>query len=87
MQKRGLRFLFALMGIVGAMMLVGFGVSFAVDSLQGRRSLGIIGGADGPTAIFVASRAGFPLLPLIAVILVVIGTVGCLCLRRRGGRR
>lgn len=46
--------------------------------------IGIIGGADGPTAIFVASSVNWPLIGLAAV--AIIGVVIYLLLRKRKHR-
>ena len=46
-------------------------------------SVGIIGGADGPTAIFVTTRlGGFPTELVVILALLVVGVVGFLRLRR-----
>lgn len=47
-------------------------------------NVGIIGGADGPTSIFLAQSSGFPLslILLLAVIVVLIGVVVILMNRR-----
>lgn len=50
--------------LIGALVLAGFGFDF---SIQDAASIGIIGGADGPTAIFVASKLSPDLLGAIAV--------------------
>ena len=46
--------------------------------------VGIIGGADGPTAIFVTVGSGFDWDLLIAVAVLMVGIVGFLRLRRCG---
>jgi len=40
-----------------------------------RASIGIIGGADGPTAIFVTSSPGFPWWLIFVVIVVIVAAV------------
>ena len=45
-------------------------------------SLGIIGGADGPTAIFVTAKTRFDWDVFLMLLLLVIGVTGFLCLRR-----
>ncbi len=50
--------------LIGALVLAKFGFSF---SIQDAASIGIIGGADGPTAIFLTSRLSPHLLGAIAV--------------------
>lgn len=44
-------------------------------------AIGVIGGADGPTAIFTASRIA--IVPLILIVLVVLGVVGAILLLRK----
>jgi len=50
--------------LIGALMLAAVGVDF---SLKDAASIGIIGGADGPTAIFLASKLSPRLLGAVAV--------------------
>ncbi|NLY44035.1 MAG: sodium ion-translocating decarboxylase subunit beta [Clostridiaceae bacterium] len=38
-------------------------------------SIGIIGGADGPTAVFVSGKSSFPLLTVISVLLAIPGII------------
>ena len=57
---------------LGAAAQLGIAIAFIVAialgfSPQGAASIGIIGGADGPTAIFLTSRLEPELLPAIAV--------------------
>lgn len=47
-------------------------------------SIGVIGGADGPTAIFVAAPAGFDWDVAIVTVVLVIGILGFLRLRKCG---
>ena len=44
------------------------------------QSVGIIGGADGPTAIFVS---GFPMRVVAGVVLVAIGVIGAVLFEKR----
>ena len=44
------------------------------------QSIGIIGGADGPTAIFVS---GFPKRVVVGVVLVAIGVIGAVLFEKR----
>ena len=46
-------------------------------------SIGVIGGADGPTAIFITSRPGNILEQLVPLALLIIGIGGYLFLRRK----
>lgn len=50
--------------LIGALLLANMGIDF---SLKDAASIGIIGGADGPTAIFLASKLSPSLLGAIAV--------------------
>lgn len=45
-------------------------------------SVGIIGGADGPTAVFVTTKSGFDWDNFLMLLLLLIGVTGFLCLRR-----
>lgn len=45
-------------------------------------SVGIIGGADGPTAIFVTAKSSFDWNGFLMLLLLVTGVIGFLCLRR-----
>ena len=49
--KKWIAVIVAVIGII----LAGFGIS---SKIKGASSVGIIGGADGPTAIFVAGKVG-----------------------------
>ncbi len=53
---------------------------------QGGASMGIIGGADGPTAIFVATTVGFNWDMLIVAAVLIFSTWGFLRLRKCRGR-
>lgn len=69
--KKWLAVIVAAVGVI----LVGFGIS---TKIKGAASVGIIGGADGPTAIFVAGKVGdgFSLgIILLGIILVIIGVL------------
>lgn len=79
------RFAFLLLAVLSALWLGGWGLGQAfIWSLthRGDASVGIIGGADGPTSI-VLTCTGFPWAEaLIALILLIIGIVGFCLLRR-----
>lgn len=49
-------------------------------------SVGIIGGADGPTAVFVTAKSGFEWDIFLMFLLLIIGVVGFLCLRKCRGK-
>ncbi len=88
MKRRVLRILFLVLTILGIAVLVIGGISVLSAVLHSRASIGIIGGADGPTAIFVASRSGFLDLAAASVLLIAVGLIGFLCLRgRRNGKQ
>lgn len=60
-----LRFLFAVLAVYGALCLLGDLAAWGIHMYGGvsldvtkATSIGIIGGADGPTAIFVTASAG-----------------------------
>jgi len=63
--KKWLAVIVAVIGII----LAGFGIS---TKMKGAASIGIIGGADGPTAIFVGGGFGFWIM-LFGIIMVVAG--------------
>ena len=69
--KKWIAVIVAVIGII----LAGFGIS---AKIKGASSVGIIGGADGPTAIFVAGKVGdgFSLgIILLGIILVIVGVL------------
>ena len=45
-------------------------------------SVGVIGGADGPTAVFVTSQSGVDWDVLLMLLLLAVGILGYLCVRR-----
>lgn len=75
-RKSPWRFAFAAMAVIGAVELLGYLAAwFAVNVLGGisfpvteAATVGIIGGADGPTAVFVAASVG-PVSELLWVLL------------------
>jgi len=89
-RKSSWRFAFAAMAVIGAVELLGYlaawfaanvlgGISFPVTEAA---TVGIIGGADGPTAIFVTAAVG-PVSDLLwMMILMIVGIWGYLRLRR-----
>lgn len=89
--KRIWRFVFAAMVLLAALQLLGFvacwligsvlgGISFSVPAV----SVGIIGGADGPTAIFVTGMAKPDWQLILWIVLLVIGITGLRKLRGNG---
>lgn len=51
---------------------------------QEANSIGVIGGADGPTAVFVTSRLNFPIMiPVIIVAVVIVGAIIWLITRHK----
>ena len=81
--KRFWRFVFAAIGALGGLGLLGYlaawligmvlgGISFSLPA----SSIGIIGGADGPTSVFVTATAGPAWELLICVFLLVAGIIG-----------
>ena len=84
--KRPIRFIFLVLALLGLMLLLfhlaifhGFSVALSPSEAT---SIGIIGGADGPTAIFVSGMPGLGswLLP---IGLIVIGLAGFFLLGRK----
>jgi len=65
--------IFGIFALIGIVFNVGMGLFLRFQGLSQSTSVGIIGGADGPTAIYLASNSGFPLFTIIATILTVIG--------------
>ena len=61
--------IFAAMGIVGVIVII-IGICFSLSSESD--AIGIIGGADGPTTVFVTGNIILPLLIVGAIILAII---------------
>ncbi|MDE5569513.1 MAG: hypothetical protein K2I82_02525 [Ruminococcus sp.] len=53
-------------------------LAIAIHKISETESIGIIGGADGPTAVFLAS-SGIAVPPLMAVIGLIIGIICIIC--------
>ena len=69
--KKWIVVIIAILGII----LAGFGIS---AKIKGAASVGIIGGADGPTTVFVAGNVGdlFSIgVIIVGIILVVAGAI------------
>lgn len=80
-RKFSWKYLFGAMGAYGAAKLI----KVALNLLPIHReasSIGIIGGADGPTAIFVTSR--FSGEHIVTALLMIVGIWGFLWLSRKG---
>ena len=79
------RFVFLVIAVLSGLWLGGWGLGQAfIWSLTHRNqaSVGIIGGADGPTSIMVATTTGAFREGVAALILLIIGIVGFVFLRR-----
>lgn len=62
----------ALLAVTSIVFLMNFAIAF--HKISETESIGIIGGADGPTAVFLTS-SGIAVPPLMAVIGLIVGTV------------
>lgn len=89
--KRIWRFVFAAMVLLAALQLLGFVACWLIGSVLGgisfsvpAASVGIIGGADGPTAIFVTGMAKPDWQLILWIVLLVIGITGLRKLRGNG---
>ena len=89
--KRIWRFVFAAMVLLAALQLLGFVACWLIGSVLGgisfsvpAASVGIIGGADGPTAIFVTGMAKPDWQLILWIVLLVIGITGLRKLRGHG---
>lgn len=89
-RKSPWRFVFLGAAVVSGLWVVVYGVmqAFGLWILSQANldaaSVGIIGGADGPTAIFVTSKVGIDWDLVIMILLLILGLVGFLRLRRCG---
>ena len=74
----------AILGAVGPYLLkaifLGQALFASIAASGGSASIGIIGGADGPTAVFITGNPAWYLIIRLAVI--ALGVVGYLCLLR-----
>ena len=77
------RAVFVILGILALVALVLEIVAFATASIATDASIGIIGGADGPTAIMVATRTGSLPQLILAALVILLCAVGII----RTGRR
>lgn len=82
MKYKFLRLASCLAVIAGLLLAVSCFVLPLIFSAQSS-SLGIIGGADGPTAIVVATRSGLQWDLLLAGLLLIGGTIGLILTRRK----
>ena len=78
-----------LSGLAGAWLIWYWGLTslFRGITLQESGSIGVIGGADGPTAIFVTTTGGFDWDIPIMVGLVILGILGYIFLCRLPGKK
>lgn len=86
-RKSPWRFLFLAAAVLSGLWLVIYGILEAVflSSLKaelGGASIGIIGGADGPTAIFLTTKVGIDWDIVIMLLILVVGLLGFLRLRK-----
>lgn len=89
--KRIWRFVFTAMVLLAALQLLGFVACWLIGSVLGgisfsvpAASVGIIGGADGPTAIFVTGMAKPDWQLILWIVLLVVGITGLCKLRGNG---
>ena len=73
--KKRLALIVAILGII----LVAFGIS---AKIKGAASIGIIGGADGPTAIFIAGKVGDGFSIGVIVTGIILGVIGALIYKK-----
>jgi len=88
-KKSPWRFLFLGMAVLSGLWFAFYGVLLLVlyhlpqiEVDNGQAAIGIIGGADGPTAIFVASHGGIDWDHVIFAVIGIVGIAGYLLLRR-----
>lgn len=59
-------------------------MAFCLSGCGRANSIGVIGGADGPTAVFVTGKLNFPIMvPTIAVAVIIAGLVIWLLTRHK----
>lgn len=79
-KKSPWRFAYLAMALWGMAELLGNGIAWLIGSTQhrshGAASIGIIGGADGPTAIFLSHSQPTMLQILLCAAMVAVGTWG-----------
>ena len=83
MNKRKFLRLACLAGVVVGGLLVVVCAVLPLVFTQASPSMGIIGGADGPTVIVVANSTGLNWDVLIGIILLIAGTAGLILTRRK----
>lgn len=86
-RKSPWRFLFLAAAVLSGLWLAVYGILLAAfkASLKtdlGAASIGIIGGADGPTAIFLTTKVGIDWDIVIMLLILVVGLLGFLRLRK-----
>ena len=77
-------FVFAALAVLGGLGLLGYLAAWLIGTVLGgisfslpAASIGVIGGADGPTAIFVTAAAGSVWEPVLWAVLLAAGILGC----------
>ena len=90
-KKKLWRFVFAAMALLSALQGLGYLACWLIGSVLGGisfsvpvASVGIIGGADGPTAIFVTGMAKPDWQLILWIVLLVVGITGLRKLRGNG---
>lgn len=90
--KNCLRFVFGVCAFLGAadllmntaISLAAYFVAHSGFSVSETASIGIIGGADGPTSILVVSPPWTAYI--FPVLLIIVGLFGCYCLSKKTGK-
>lgn len=80
MKRKLPQFGFLALALIGALLLA-FCILLPIAASVQSPSLGIIGGADGPTVIMVAGHAPLGWVALAAVLLMAVGIIGFVRLR------
>lgn len=82
-KKNPLQFVFAVIAALGALGLISYLACWLIGNVLGgisfnlpASSIGIIGGADGPTAVFVTAATGLVWEPVLCVVMLVVGFIG-----------
>ena len=80
---------FAAVSALGGLGLLGYLAAWLIGNVLGGISfslpastIGIIGGADGPTAVFVTAAAGSAWEPVLYAFMLVVGIIACRRLKR-----
>lgn len=73
--KKTIGLIVGISGVLITIVSAVFLIILAAELHKISESIGIIGGADGPTAVFLASSSGIAVLPLMAAAGLIIGIV------------